>query len=97
MVTFVCSGNLTDVVMYTRLLSDMEVYDIAHKCKYPIDAVIVPDVDNTETHGKARVSYLASCPTKGTVIVHHIEFHIQIDVANDAPHTSYGQYQSPGI
>jgi len=51
----VSRGNITNFVMYNRLLSDDEVDRTARKCmkNYPKDTVLKPQLTNLRTHGNA--------------------------------------------
>jgi len=56
------SGNLTNFMIYPRLLSDTEIRGIAFHCQHPDDVIIRPQLTNIEWNGQATVSHPVACP-----------------------------------
>ena len=61
---FFCSGTLTDIVTYGRLLTETEVRGIVQGCHYPSDEpVMAVGLDDIESYGQATAYYVGTCPT----------------------------------
>jgi len=56
------SGNLTNFMMYPRLLTVDEIHKIAYNCQHPEHVIIRPQTNNIEWNGEATVSYPKECP-----------------------------------
>jgi len=62
--TDVFRGNITNFVIFPRLLTNEEVYNIAHNCIYPVDVIVRPQLPDVSLHGGATATILDVCPTR---------------------------------
>jgi len=56
------SGTITNFMIFPRLLTDDEVYEIAHNCNYPTDVLLRPQIADVQKFGQAEVSLQGTCP-----------------------------------
>ena len=57
------SGNITNLMIWPRVLSDQEINNIATKCECPQDYSVAMTMDRSELHGEAYYSVPDKCPT----------------------------------
>ena len=59
---FSFSGEISNFVMWPRILTSTEIHGIVYDCEYPEDFVIRPQLTNIEWNGEAEVEILEECP-----------------------------------
>ena len=57
------SGNITNLMVWPRILSDQEIKNIATKCECPQGYSVAMTMDKSELYGEAYYSVPDECPT----------------------------------
>jgi len=58
------SGRITNFLLWDRILNEVEIFDLATKCKEPVGVVVKPEVTNVKVYGEAQVIQTppSTCP-----------------------------------
>ena len=59
--TYYFSGNITNFMIWPRVLTDQEISNIARKCECPPDYSVAMTLDKVEMMGEATYTYLDGC------------------------------------
>ncbi|CAK8690771.1 neuronal pentraxin-2-like isoform X2 [Clavelina lepadiformis] len=57
------NGNITNLMIWPRVLSQNEINNLAYNCQCPVDYVIALTLDRVELFGEAHYSIPDTCPT----------------------------------
>ena len=56
------SGNITNLMIWPRVLTDQEISNIANECLCPQDYSVAMTMDKSEMYGEAYYSVPEECP-----------------------------------
>ena len=56
------SGNITNFMIWPRVLTDQEISNIARNCECPVDYAVAMTLDRVELHGETQYSLTDQCP-----------------------------------
>ena len=56
-------GNITNFMIWPRVLTAEEISNIAHNCQCPSDYAVIMNDDDISLHGAARRNVVGACPT----------------------------------
>ena len=66
------SGEITNFMIYKRVLRDDEIFAIFSNCTHPLDVAIRPQIGNVRSYRSAEIMENSTyCPTKGKITSNH--------------------------
>jgi len=65
---FMFRGNITNFLLWPRVLSNEEILNLAGNCECPIDYFVAMTVNNSVFHGAASYSFPKECPKLSSIM-----------------------------